>query len=140
MIDVTIHLWPDLQKRTTSVKTFVTWFVKNQLLKHLKKQFFMHTVVIYAYLFYIYAKLFLICFIDVIFDKSGHKCFDRSGLLLQIRSHLYMCIYYDGCICCPIYIHMHAKINWLFSSIHIHFGCMDPYKILIYIKVYEWIS
>ena len=31
---------------------------------------------------------FLICFNSGFVNKSGHKYFDRSGLFLQIRSHI----------------------------------------------------
>ena len=37
-----------------------------------------------------YAKLFLVFFNIVFYHKSGHKCFDRSGPFLQIRSQLVM--------------------------------------------------
>ena len=32
---------------------------------------------------------FLTCFNSVFFHKSGHKCFDRSGPFLKIRSLIY---------------------------------------------------
>ena len=35
-----------------------------------------------------YTKLFLRCFNSGPFHKSGHKYFNRSGPLLQIRSHI----------------------------------------------------
>ena len=37
-----------------------------------------------------YAKLFFEMFEQLSFHKQGHKCFDRSGPFLQIRSHIYI--------------------------------------------------
>ena len=75
------------KKGPLSVKTFVTWFVKNQLLKHL---------VLYTYscyicitiLYYVYKTVLGYVLAMFFFHKSGHKCFDRSGPFLRIRSHL----------------------------------------------------
>ena len=71
-------------------------YEKGSLLKHLKKQFCIHIcsyhekLCIYIYSNCVYTKLFFWDVLTVIiFDKSHFKCFDRSGLLLQISSHLY---------------------------------------------------
>ena len=60
------------------------------LLKHLKKQFCIHTFLIYTTIYgkRMDTKLFLRCFSSGPFHKSGHKCFEKSGPLFQIRSQL----------------------------------------------------
>ena len=77
------HLWPNLWKGTT-VKTS-------------QNHFCIHTVAIYAELFIVTLSI-QNCFWGILtmvpFHKSGHKCFNISGPLLQIRSHIQK-IYYQ---------------------------------------------
>ena len=42
---------------------------------------------------------FLLCFNSVFFHKSGHKCCDRSGPFLQIRSHIHIIYIYIYTAC-----------------------------------------
>ena len=64
------HLWPDLQKG----------FVKKNFKPHQQFKPYLYTYSCYICITILYVyKLFL---------KSGHKCFNRSGPFLEIRSYL----------------------------------------------------
>ena len=80
------HLWPDFLKKTT-VKTY-------------------QKTVLYTYSIVsncLYTKLFLRCFNSVFLQKSGYKCFDRSGLFCK-SGHIfynftwYRCHYLVSCL------------------------------------------
>ena len=82
------YMWPDLQKGTTSVKTFVAWPLNKLLLKHLKHLSFVYILLIYMHN---YSKCMQNCFcyvLTVFFSQIRSQCCDRSGPFLQIKSHI----------------------------------------------------
>ena len=88
-----INMWPDLQKGTSSVEIFVTWFVNKPLLKHIKKQFCIH-IENYAYIATVCMQnwdvLTMVCL------QIRSQMFRQKWSLLQIGSHIYMCV----CVYC----------------------------------------
>ena len=76
--------------------------MKGQPLKHLKKQFCVNTVAVYAQILMVTAFMHTALFFEVFnngpFHKSCHKCFDRSGPLMHTHTYIYMYVCMHGCI------------------------------------------